>query len=492
MADLLTTLSSFDAFSALVVGDFMLDEHVHGEASRLSPDAPVPVLQVERTERAGGGASNVSACLSGLGGLVQCCGVIGGDTAGAHLTTAIEAWGCAIDGLVVDSDRPTTVKRNLVGLAQHRHPQKMFRIDIESTAPIAESTMRTLRDRFDTLLASTDVVCIEDYGKGVCTPELCRHIISAARAADVAVLVDPAMIDDYTRYTGATVMTPNRTEAARACATLREEAPPTDPRDMAELLLEALELDAILITLDRDGMLVLERGGTAEQVPTVARGVYDVTGAGDMVLAAVAAARAHGVTWVDAARLANAAAGLEVERFGAQPIPLAEVMQEVVRTLIKPSGKVRTRDELVLEVEAHRSAGRRIVLTNGCFDVIHAGHVAYLRDAAEQGDVLVVGVNSDEQVRSMKGENRPIYALQDRLDILAELSCVTYVTAFEEPTAHALIEAVRPDLYVKGGDYRPEEINEYDLVERMGIACRVLAHRPGLGSSDIVDHVRGT
>lgn len=491
MTDLLTSLTAFDAFHVLVVGDFMLDEHVYGEASRLSPDAPVPVLQVERTEYGGGGASNVSSCLAGLGGLVHCCGVVGGDSAGAQLIGSLKAGGCAVDGIVTDADRPTTVKRNLVGLAQHRHPQKMFRLDIESSAPIAESTMSGLRERIDALLPTMDVICLEDYGKGVCTPEVCTHVIEAARSAGIPVLVDPAMIDEYQRYAGATVMTPNRTEAARACAAMSGDQSPTDPAHMARMLLERLDLEAVMITLDKDGMLLLEHGHEPVAVPTVARSVYDVSGAGDMVLAAVAAARAHDLSWTDAARLANAAAGLEVEVFGAQPISLAKVVQEVVRTVVRPEGKTRCLRDLVLELEAHRAVGSRIVLTNGCFDVIHAGHVTYLRDARQQGDILVVGVNADAQVKAMKGDDRPVYALDDRLSILSELACVDYVVAFEEPTAHDLISAIRPDLYVKGGDYRAEEINEYDLVNRLGIECRILAHRPGLGSSDIVDHVRG-
>jgi rfaE bifunctional protein nucleotidyltransferase chain/domain len=182
---------------------------------------------------------------------------------------------------------------------------------------------------------------------------------------------------------------------------------------------------------------------------------------------------------------------LEVEVFGAHPIPLARVAQEVLRTVSPQDGKIRSRRDLLLELAAHREAGHSVVLTNGCFDVIHAGHVTYLRDAAKQGDVLVLGVNCDEQVHAMKGEGRPVYALDDRMTILGELACVDYVVSFDEPTAHELIEAVRPDLYVKGGDYSVEQINEHDLLSQLGIECRVLAHRPGLGSTDIVDQVRG-
>ncbi len=490
MTDLLTALAGFGAFRVLVVGDFMLDEMVHGDASRLSPDAPVPVLTVDRVDRVGGGSSNVASCLAGLGGLVQCCGVIGGDAAGAHLKAALESAGCATDAMVVDPDRPTTVKRNLVGLAQHRHPQKMFRVDIESSAPLASSSSAELDRHLEQAIGGVQAVCIEDYGKGVCTESRCRRIMELAAAAGIPVLVDPANRDDYTRYAGATVMTPNRTEAARACRAM--SGAPDAPADMAGALVEALDLEAIIITLDRHGALVLEQGETPVEVPTRERTVYDVTGAGDMVLAAITAARVHGLSWQDATVLANAAAGLEVEQFGANPIPLAQVAQEVLRTHSPAEGKVRSRRDLLLELAAHRDAGHRIILTNGCFDVIHAGHVAYLRDAAAQGDVLVVGLNDDAQVHAMKGAGRPVYPFADRADILSELACVDYVVGFETPTAHELIADVTPDLYVKGGDYSVEEIAEYDLLIERGIKCKVLAHRPGLGSSDIVEHLRST
>ena len=488
MSELLAALSRFGAFRSLVIGDFMLDELVHGDASRLSPDAPVPVLRVERTERHGGGASNVAACMAELGGLVTCCGVVGGDSAGAHLTRSLESSGCSTDGMVIDADRPTTVKQGLVGLAQDRHRQKMFRVDIESQAPLSSSTSEALDKKIESLLPHAEVICIEDYGKGVCSPERCAAIITAASRHGLPVMVDPAAIVDYDRYRGATVMTPNLTEARRACANW--PGTPESPEDMAVAMLDRLDLQAIVITLDRHGALLLVRGGTPQTIPTIPRDVYDVSGAGDMVLAALAAGRAHDLSWPDCVLLANAAAGLEVERFGAQPIPLPPIVREVLRMTSTIEGKVRDRQAMAVELAAHRDAGHRVVLTNGCFDVIHAGHVAYLRDARSQGDVLVVGVNVDDQVHAMKGDGRPVYRLEDRMAILSELACVDFVVAFDEPTAHQLIDELMPDLYVKGGDYAPEEITEYEHLIARGIDCRVLAHRPGLGSTDVIDHLR--
>ncbi|MCA9284473.1 MAG: bifunctional heptose 7-phosphate kinase/heptose 1-phosphate adenyltransferase, partial [Phycisphaerales bacterium] len=300
-------------------------------------------------------------------------------------------------------------------------------------------------------------------------------------------LVDPAAIDDYTKYRGATAITPNRSEAELATGMeIVFDASPLESASLAQRLLEELDLDAVALTLDRHGALLQERNGVPIHLPTVARQVYDVTGAGDMVLAALAGARANGFDWEQSVRFANAAAGLEVELFGAQPIPFPNVQRELFAQSRGLDGKLRTREELLVEIAVHRAAGRRIVLTNGCFDVIHAGHVSYLREAKAAGDVLVVAVNADEEVRRQKGPGRPVFAAEDRVEILAELQCVDYVTVFEEPTAEALITAIRPDVYVKGGDYAPHEVNERRVLDQNGIELRLLSLRSGLSSRDVI------
>jgi D-beta-D-heptose 7-phosphate kinase/D-beta-D-heptose 1-phosphate adenosyltransferase len=220
--------------------------------------------------------------------------------------------------------------------------------------------------------------------------------------------------------------------------------------------------------------------------------VYDVTGAGDIVLAALALGRGGGLEWRECVELANVAAGLEVEAFGATPIPMSQIHKELLTMQSDLLGKIRSPEELAIEISAAKEIGQRVVLTNGCFDVIHAGHVSYLREAAILGDILIVGVNCDEQVNAQKGEGRPVYGLQERMDILAELQCVSFVVPFKEPTAEELIRNVDPDLYVKGGDYSPEEINEYDLLLELGIECSVLSQRPGRSSSDVVAQLKET
>lgn len=493
---LLHHLAAWKPWSVLVVGDFMLDQTVHGAAERISPDAPVPVFAIDgRTPSVDtpGGSGNVGIFSRALEGRVHCVGVTGADAEGRLLKKVLHDAGCDVSGLVEDTARPTTVKRSLVGLAQHRHPQKMFRIDIEDRSPISRAIEDALLAMVKARVPDVDVVCLEDYGKGVCTPRLCAGVIEICRMHGKPVLVDPAPISDYTRYRGATAVTPNRSEAERATGMHVHGDGVIDASvDMATALRDRLDLDASIVTLDRHGAVIALRDGDMVHVPTVARQVYDVTGAGDMVLSALAGAVAQGMDWRAAAAFSNVAAGLEVEVFGIRPIPLGEIRAQVLRQVRGHTGKVRSREDLAVELAAHRAAGHRIVLTNGCFDVIHAGHVAYLREARSLGDVLVVGMNTDEQVRAQKGEGRPIFRERERLEILGELACVDYISVFPEPTAHALIEAVHPHVYVKGGDYSPDKVAEAQLVKRLGIEFRTLTHRPGTSSTGVIERVRET
>ena len=488
------SMADFAPFKAVLVGDFMLDQQIRGAAERMSPEAPVPVLTA-RSHRditsMPGGASNVAACLSALGANVHLVGVCGADVEGEELRTRLAESGCDVEGLIQDPTRPTTVKRSQVGLAQHRHPQKMFRLDFESREPLAEAVEAQVLAAFESVLEGASVVCIEDYDKGVCTPAVCRSVIEMARSRGVPVLVDPAGREDSVRYAGASIVTPNRTEAELVT---RLEPPLEGGIEhgytLAGAYLECCPVDAVVVTLDRDGAILQERNDSPLHLPTRARSVYDVTGAGDMVLAALAAAVANDLSLGDAVRLSNVAAGLEVETFGVRPIPMPELRHALLVESGCVPGAVRTLDELLLEIEVHRANGRSIILTNGCFDVLHAGHVAYLREAKQAGDVLVVGVNTDRQVASLKGPGRPIFNEHERLEMLGELRCVDSLVLFDELTAHDLIRAVAPDVYVKGGDYEPRQIVEHDVLVELGIEIRVLAHRPGVCSTSVIERIR--
>jgi len=491
MSTLLQQLADYRPFTVMVVGDFMLDEQVHGAAERLSPDAPVPVLHQSRIERTPGGAANVAFCAEALEGRVLCFGALGSDPEGEVLRRTLADTGCDVDGLLADPSRPTTIKRSLIGLAQHRHPQKMFRVDIESREPLSTALVDRLLECIRERIEDVDVVCIEDYNKGVCCERLCAELIALCQERGKPVIVDPAAIEDYSKYRGATAITPNRSEAELAThLDTPIESTADHNAEIATTLLQSLDLDAVVLTLDKSGALLARPGQAPLPAPTIARSVYDVTGAGDMVLAALAGAVANGFDWPEAVAFANAAAGLEVEVFGAQPIPLAKIRRAVLAQARGLDGKIRTLEDLLIELDVHRVAGEKIVLTNGCFDVIHAGHVAYLREAKRLGDVLVVAVNADNQVRAQKGEGRPVYNEAERLEILSEFGCIDYLVVFEEPTAHRIIDSVRPHIYVKGGDYQPDEVNEYDLLKRLmdagELEYRTVAFRAGLSSTEVI------
>lgn len=489
MSQLLETLAGWRPFKALVIGDYMLDELVYGNVDRLCNDAPVPVLAVERTESRPGGAANVCLDLVAMRATVVALGVRGEDDAGRRLSEALHAAGVDPSGLATDAGRPTTVKRSLIGLAQHRHAQKMFRMDYESTAPIGEATTGAILASLQRHLVGCAVVCIEDYAKGVCTPELCAGVIAACRRAGVPVLVDPASIADYSRYAGASAVTPNRAEAEKAAGAGRTgRDAPEEFADVARRLVGSLGLEAAVVTLDRHGALLLEAGGEPTQVPTVARKVYDVTGAGDMVLAALAAGRANGLGWFDAVRFANAAAGLEVEEFGVVPIPLERIHRDVLLRERATLGKLRSVTELKVELAALRQTGvdgrpPTVVFTNGCFDVLHAGHAYLLRQARSLGDYLVVGINTDEKVRQYKGPGRPVNDQARRAEVLGALECVDAVVFFDTDTPVELIEHARPDVLVKGSEYDESHIPGAELVRGWGGRVVRVPMREGFSST---------
>lgn len=495
MSLLLDRLASWKPFTALVVGDFMLDELVHGNVDRLANDAPVPVMHVQKTEQRPGGAANVGLDLAAMRGTVKAFGVVGADEAGERLRRLMHEAGVEPTGIVEDAARPTTVKRSLIGLAQHRHAQKMFRMDYESREPLDSVVTRRVLEAVDRALPTAQVVCLEDYAKGACTPELCQGVIERARRHKVPVLVDPASLNDYSRYRGAAAITPNRTEAEKASGRrVGDGAPPEAYSELGRGLLETLGLEAVVVTLDKDGALLIERDGEARAVPTQARRVYDVTGAGDMVLAALAAARANGMEWYESVRFANAAAGLEVEEFGVVPIALERIHRDVLQRERATRGKRRTLEEAVVEVGAIRAgsgaARPRIVLANGCFDVLHAGHVSLLRRAAALGDFLVVAVNDDAGVRKLKGPGRPIYPVEDRVQLLGELECVGAVVVFGEDTPESLIRAIRPDVLVKGAQYDPATVPGAAFVQSYGGRLEMLDVVEGRSTTKTVERIK--
>jgi len=471
-----------------VVGDLMLDRYVFGDAERISPEAPIQVLRVASQECRLGGAGSVVNNLRALGADVSVFSVVGRDDVGRQVMGYLKAAGARTSGVVRLAGRPTTVKTRFVGRAQHRIPQQVLRVDEEQVAPIpAEAEDRLLAgirkglDRFQAVLLS-------DYHKGVLTPRLTQAIIRAARRRRVPVLVDPIKDRDYAKYRGATLLTPNRLETEMASG--QSVARPEALRRAAGRLLKSLRLDAIIVTLDKDGAYLALKGRKGQMVPTRPRRVYDNAGAGDMVISVVALIVAAGGSLVDAVRLGNVAGGLEVEKFGVQTVSREEIVGDLLGEARRAGDKLRSLENLLVDLARHRAGGETIVFTNGCFDLVHAGHVAFFEFAGAQGEVLVVGVNSDLSVRAIKGAGRPICSEKERARVLAALEAVDYIVLFDEETPERIIRAVRPDVLVKGEDWRAKGVVGRRSVESSGGRVVLAPLLEGLSTTELVRRIR--
>lgn len=471
----------------VLLGDLMLDRYVYGNAERLSPEAPVPVLNFHHEESSLGGAGRVAAGICSLGGICRMVSLVGDDEAGRYICRELANCGSDTTGIISLNTRPTISKVRLIGLAQHRHPQIMMRVDYEDASPIAADLEERALDLLERSLTDADALCIEDYNKGLVTPRVCQAAIKMARANGLPVLVDPGPIADFSKYRGASALKPNRPETARASGLPVDE--PDQYQPAAEWLLHHLHLEAATITLDRHGVYLASADGKRQWIQSRERKVYDVTGAGDMFLATLSLAKAAGADWAEALTLANVAGGLECEKFGSVPITPDEMTRELMLEAHGHLGKIRTKEQLLPELAQHRSAGRKIVFTNGCFDLVHTGHVQYFKFARSQGDLLVVGVNTDDSIRRLKGPRRPIICQEDRLGVLEGLESIDYLVLFDEDTPMSLIEAIRPDVLVKGQDYNRSTVVGADLVESYGGQIALAPLAQGRSTSNLIERI---
>jgi len=464
----------------LLVGDMMLDRYQHGHTERISPEAPVVVLAATREELLLGGCGNVAANLAALGAHVTCVSVVGKDESAARVRELLARSSLSGDGLVEDAGRPTSRKTRVVSQSQ-----QLLRIDEEQVHPLEGEVERGVLARIDAALAQADIAVVSDYGKGVLTgavlDRLCRG------PSKVRVLVDPKG-RDYRKYKGAYVLTPNKLEAETATGIALDG--PVSIRRAALELCRIAGLHAAVITLGSRGMYCSLADGSREwSVPAVARAVYDVTGAGDTVLATMAFVLAAGAGLEEAMRLATVAAGLVVQRVGVAAVTPAEIEQALAESSGGSTGKVVGRAELLERLALERRAGRRIVFTNGCFDILHVGHLQYLQEARAQGDLLVVGVNSDDSVHRLKGEGRPVNRAEDRAALLAGFECVSLVTLFAEDTPLELIRAVSPDVLVKGADWKDKGVVGAEWVEAHGGRVVLAALREGYSTSSTLSRL---
>ncbi len=472
----------------LVVGDVMLDRYVWGDAARISQEAPVILLQADRREERLGGASSVATMLRALGARVLLAGTVGHDRDGEQIRRLVTDQGLDDEALVTDPARPSTVKERYIGRAQHRHPQQMIRVDYETREPLSAECERQLAQAVARQVRRCDIVLVSDYDKGVCTPGLLAETILAARTCGVRVLADPIRGSDYRKYHGLSAITPNRLEAGLATGRTLDTV--AEAFDAAAQLRERLDLEAAIVTLDRDGMALAHVDGRRRHFPTRPRQVYDITGAGDMVMAVLGMALAAGADYDPAIRLANVAGGLEVEKIGVATVTREEILRDLLHGGAgRGQGKVLPLAELARELDRRRAAGQRVAFTNGCFDVLHAGHVQYLQEARAQADLLVVGLNSDASVRKLKGPTRPVNSSDARACVLSALEAVDYLVVFEETTPLEVIRAVRPDVLVKGADYRKEQVVGADFVESYGGRVHLAPLRDGFSTTRLLQRL---
>jgi D-beta-D-heptose 7-phosphate kinase / D-beta-D-heptose 1-phosphate adenosyltransferase len=468
MSDLTTLIDRLSSARVLVVGDVMLDRFTHGRVDRISPEAPIPVLVVERETVMLGGAGNVASNLAALGADVRFLSVIGDDAAGADLSRlARERLGNA-DGLLVEKHRQTTTKVRFTAGAQ-----QLLRADRETLAPILPQVAKRLRSRAVAAMAECGVLILSDYGKGVLTTELTADLIAAANARDCLVLVDPKG-RDFTRYRGASCITPNRRELSEATGQpVRNDL---EVEQASAAIIQSTGIGAVLTTRSEQGMSLVRAGPSNRRddfvishMPAEAREVFDVSGAGDTVMAALAAALATGCDLGLAAQLANAAAGIVVGKAGTATVQPDELRAALHRQDWEQSeAKVVSLDGALERIARWRRKGQSVGFTNGCFDLLHPGHIALISQARAACDRLIVGLNSDASVRRLKGDTRPVQSEMARATVLASLSNVDLVVVFTEDTPLSLISALRPDILVKGADYTVDRVVGADLVQSYG------------------------
>jgi D-beta-D-heptose 7-phosphate kinase / D-beta-D-heptose 1-phosphate adenosyltransferase len=467
---LLEVLESFHAARVLILGDVMLDRFIYGSVERISPEAPIPVMSIERTAAMPGGAANVARNVATLGSQATLIGVVGQDAGAEELRAQLATTPTIAAELVVDASRPTTVKTRHIA-----DRQQVLRTDVESRAPVAIPTAETLLARFQAALPHTQVVILSDYDKGVLSDSVTAAAIAAARAAGRPLVVDPKS-KSLRKYQGAAVLTPNRYELQAACG----HDCSTDEQVVAgarSILAQGI-CDALVVTRGKDGMTVVQasRDGSATDahpggmhIRTAAREVFDVSGAGDTAVATLALGLAHGAMLVDAARLANTAAGIVVGKQGTATVSAGEIIARLDPAHDGPlSGKHFALESVQQLVARWRGLGLRIAFTNGCFDLLHPGHVALLNQARRSADRLVVGLNSDLSVRRLKGPGRPIQGEVARATVLASLKSVDAVVIFQQDTPLELITTLEPDVLVKGADYSVDTVVGADVVLRQG------------------------
>lgn len=460
--------------SIVVAGDVMLDEYIIGDAERISPESPHPIVDERERAYVPGGAANVAVNAAAIGAHATLFSVIGDDPEGEAFRCELASRGVDDGGVITADNRPTTRKTRLIARGT-----QVFRADRETRSPIDAFLESSLVESI--AARPEDVIVISDYAKGLVTPGLVAGIVHAGKRA----VVDPKS-SDFGRYRGAYLITPNYGEFCRAAGI--DAITPDEIEPAGRKLMAKHRIANLLVTLGADGMLLIEGNGPATHIHTRAREVYDVTGAGDTVVATLASALAGGAVLTDACLVANIAAGIVVGKHRTATASPAEIMDYAFGP--SSSAKIVDRAAIARRADELRSEGRKIVFTNGCFDLLHIGHITYLNEARGLGDILVVGLNTDDSVRRLKGPSRPIINEAERSHVLAALECIDFVVPFDEDTPLELIRAIRPDILVKGADYTRDDVVGHDVVESWGGEVRLIPVVPNTSTSDIIRRIR--
>jgi D-beta-D-heptose 7-phosphate kinase/D-beta-D-heptose 1-phosphate adenosyltransferase len=475
----------FAGRSVLVLGDVMLDRYVSGDVSRISPEAPIPVLRVTASRASLGGAANVAHNVAALGARAILLGVIGADDAGAEIERLVAAAGQNIDArLLMTTHRPTTVKTRFTTRGAHQ----LLRVDDETVDPLDDESARELKRRFAGAVTESDIVVLSDYAKGVLCDQLLRAAVTLSRRSRRPVVADPKRVS-FKAYRKVTVLTPNAQEATRATGV--DAGNDDGAEQAARAALDAAACDAVIITRSQNGLTLVRRGMPAIHLPARVQEVSDVSGAGDTFVAALAAALACDPDLEKATRLANIAAGISVARPGTAVISGRDLAEELRRrSVIAGDEKVMLTEAALQRIAEWRRHGLRVGFTNGCFDLIHPGHVHLLAQARAACDRLVVALNTDASVRRLKGPERPIQSETARATVMASLASVDLVVLFAEDTPLSLIEAIGPEVLVKGADYRPDQVVGADIVRRNGGRVLLVDLLPSQGTTATIARVR--
>jgi len=481
---LLNTVKSFgsQAGHALVIGDVMLDRYLIGNVGRISPEAPVPIVLLNAQNERAGGAANVAANLALLGIKTHIIGCVGNDTEGDTLKKCIAAINVDTSGIMRASHRPTIAKTRI--LSGH---QQMLRLDQENTTAYNSEENAQLLLAIDAALAlQPSIVILSDYAKGLLSDAICQHIITNCRSQKIPVLVDPKGLD-YSKYKGATSLTPNKKETAEACGTQIEDVALISK---ATALKNCLGIDFLAVTRGEEGITLID--SDTHQIAATAQQVFDVSGAGDTVIATLAAGLIYALSPLESLQLANLAAGIVVGKVGTIPITREALVEALsLQQSSTQMHKICDLTQLIARVDAWKKAQQKIVFTNGCFDLLHAGHVTYLEAAKKRGDKLILGLNTDRSVSAIKGPTRPVVNEHDRARVLAALESVDAVILFDEDTPLNLINAIQPHVIAKGSDYTVDQVVGGQEVESWGGEIALIDLVAGRSTTNLIQKLTG-